>query len=144
MTESDRHLRADRSPLRQLLANLFRNAVKHGGTGVTVTVGDLQPGFDVEDDGPDIPPEDRQQVFNPDTSSTRDGTGLGLSIVKQIVDADDWTVRTTDATDGGARFERSVQSVYPSANSTPVISNRAPPAVLSVTRISHPCSLTIS
>jgi len=51
----------DRSRLRQLLENLLRNAVEHGGENVTVTVGNLPDGFYVADDGPGIPP-DRQAL----------------------------------------------------------------------------------
>ncbi|TKX76383.1 HAMP domain-containing histidine kinase, partial [Halorubrum sp. SD626R] len=51
----DRLIEADQSRLRQLLENLFRNAVEHGGAGVTITVGEVEGGFYVEDDGPGIP-----------------------------------------------------------------------------------------
>jgi len=43
---------ADESRLRQLFGNLIRNAVEHGGDDVTITVGDLESGFYVADDGP--------------------------------------------------------------------------------------------
>ena len=102
---ADRSIRADETRLKQLLENLFRNAVEHGGDGVTVTVGDLDSGFYVEDDGPGIPDDDRETVFEDGYSTSRDGTGLGLSIVTEIVDAHGWTVDVTEGTDGGARFE---------------------------------------
>lgn len=105
VTDTDRHVRADRSRLRQLLENLFRNAIEHAGETVTVTVGEVDSGFYVEDDGQGIPAPERSRVFEAGTSATDDGTGLGLSIVKQIVDAHDWRIRITDGTRGGARFE---------------------------------------
>jgi PAS domain S-box-containing protein len=73
--------------------------------GVTVEVGDLTGGFYVEDDGPGIPDRERGRVFDPGYSGADGGTGVGLSIVEQVADAHGWTVRVSDATDGGARFE---------------------------------------
>jgi PAS domain S-box-containing protein len=105
VTDTDRQLAADRSRLRQLLENLIRNAVEHGGECVTVTVGGLETGFYIEDDGPGIPTEDREHIFEAGTSTTHTGAGLGLSIVKQIVDAHDWRIQYTDGATGGARFE---------------------------------------
>ena len=101
----DRTIEADRSRLIQLLENLIRNAVEHGTDDVTVTVGDLENGFYVEDDGPGIPKGERESVFEAGYSTTEDGTGFGLSIVKQVAEAHGWQIRATDGTDGGARFE---------------------------------------
>lgn len=102
----DRTIRADRSRLKQLLENLIRNAVEHGGDDVTVTVGGIdERGFYVEDDGPGIPEEDRDTVFDPGHTTVEDGTGFGLSIVQRIAEAHGWDIRVTDGTDGGARFE---------------------------------------
>jgi PAS domain S-box-containing protein len=103
--DTDRHVLADRSRLQQLLENLIRNAVQHGGRDVTVTVGELDAGFYVEDDGRGVPESGHTKIFEAGSSLTDAGTGLGLSIVKQIVDAHDWQIRYTDATAGGARFE---------------------------------------
>ncbi|MDZ7746589.1 MAG: PAS domain S-box protein [Halobacteriales archaeon] len=105
VTETERVIRADRSRLSQLLENLFRNAVEHGGTAVTITVGELNDGFYVEDDGKGITEADRDDVFETGYSSSEDGTGFGLSIVKQVADAHGWTVQVTDGSEGGARFE---------------------------------------
>jgi PAS domain S-box-containing protein len=103
--ETDRVVRADPTRLRQLFENLIRNSVEHAGPTVTVTVGDCLGGFYVADDGPGIPEENRDQVFESGYSTAEDGTGFGLSIVKQIAGAHGWDVAVTDATDGGARFE---------------------------------------
>ena len=102
---TDRRIRADPSRLGQVFENLFRNAVEHAGSDVTVTVGDLAAGFYVEDDGPGVPEDDREAVFDAGYSTTHDGTGFGLSIVRQVANAHGWTVRATGGTDGGARFE---------------------------------------
>ncbi len=98
-------IRASESRLQQILENLFRNAVEHGGTGVTITVGALPDGFFVEDDGPGIPAEERERVFEAGRSSADEGTGLGLSIVKTIAEAHEWSVSVTEGQEGGARFE---------------------------------------
>lgn len=96
---------ADRDRLRQLVENLIRNAVEHGGEEVTVVVGARDGEFYVEDDGPGIPRDRQSQVFEAGHSTIQRGTGLGLSIVKQIVAAHDWHIHLTDGTHGGARFE---------------------------------------
>ena len=103
--QTSTRVRADRSRLRQLLENLFRNAVEHGGDTVTVTVGDLPTGFFVADDGGGIPEEKREDVFESGYSTAEEGTGFGLSIVREIAEAHDWRIRVTESSNGGARFE---------------------------------------
>ncbi|USZ67992.1 ATP-binding protein [Halorussus salilacus] len=105
--ETDRAIRADESMLKQLLENLFRNAVEHGGDDVTVTVGALNDpdGFYLEDDGPGIPEGMREDVFDYGFSSSDDGTGFGLAIVERMCDAHGWNVEPTEGESGGARFE---------------------------------------
>jgi signal transduction histidine kinase len=103
--ERDLGLRADEGRLCQLLENLFRNAVEHGGETVTVTVGALPDGFFVEDDGPGIPVEERGKVLEEGYSSNEAGTGFGLSIVRTVAEAHGWTLSVVDGRKGGARFE---------------------------------------
>lgn len=99
-------IHGDRDRLRHVFENLFRNAVEHGGEGVTVRVGRVgEDCLYVEDDGPGIPADDRETVFEPGHTSTTDGTGFGLTIVKRIAEAHGWDVTITDGRDGGARFE---------------------------------------
>jgi signal transduction histidine kinase len=102
---TDLVVRADRSRLKQLLTNLLRNAVEHGGRDVVVMTGDLPDGFYVEDDGPGVPESERESVFDPGYSTSSDGTGLGLRIVEQVADAHGWRIRVTEGSFGGARFE---------------------------------------
>ncbi|QZX98299.1 sensor histidine kinase [Halobaculum rubrum] len=122
---------ADASRLQELLENLVRNAVDHAGDDVDITVGslggeydaaerraggpdagshtaddrDALTGFYVADDGPGIPPDRREAVFERGHTTADDGTGFGLAIVAEIAGAHGWSVRVTDADAGGARFE---------------------------------------
>ncbi|MFB6073327.1 MAG: response regulator [Halobacterium sp.] len=104
---SDLVVRADPDRLQQVFENLFGNAVEHGGSGVTVTVGELADGegFYVADDGSGIPPEERDEVFDRGHTTSEDGTGFGLAIVDEIAAAHGWDVTVTDSESGGARFE---------------------------------------
>jgi len=98
-------IEADADRLTQLFENLLQNARQHGDTDVTVTVGGLDGGLYVEDDGPGIPESDRETVFTTGYTTAEDGAGFGLRIVEQIVDAHGWEIGVTEGTDGGARFE---------------------------------------
>jgi PAS domain S-box-containing protein len=105
VVETERAIRADRSRLRQLLQNLFSNSVEHGDADVTVTVGALDDGFYVADDGPGIPESMRETVFEAGYSTAEDGTGFGLRIVERVIDAHGWSVGVTESEGGGALFE---------------------------------------
>jgi signal transduction histidine kinase len=105
MTDIDRRIHADESRLQQLLENLFRNAVEHVCEDVTITVGEMEGGFYVEDDGPGIPENQRDEVFDAGYSTTDEGTGFGLSIVKQVAQAHGWDVHVSAGSSEGARFE---------------------------------------
>jgi signal transduction histidine kinase len=96
----------DPGRVRELFANLFDNAVTHAGPSVTVRVGPLDGGgLYVADDGPGIPPDDRDRVLDHGYTTDEDGTGFGLAIVTTIADAHDWDVSVTASETGGARFE---------------------------------------
>lgn len=98
-------IRADEGRLKQLFENLIRNAIEHGGDAVTVTVGVLDDGFYIEDDGPGIAEDEREDIFTAGYSTSDGGTGFGLSIVKRVVEAHDWEIRVIAGSEGGARFE---------------------------------------
>lgn len=103
--EFDDTVRADPSRLQQLLENLVGNAIQHGRDSVAIEIGELDGGFYVEDDGPGISDAALDEIFEVGYSTSELDTGFGLSIVKQIVDAHGWTIRVTEGSDGGARFE---------------------------------------
>ncbi|MFB6223157.1 MAG: sensor histidine kinase [Haloarcula sp.] len=102
---TDGLVRADGSQLEQLLENLFSNAVEHGGDDVNITVGELDDGFYVEDDGDGISETDRPNVFDTGYSTSNSGSGFGLWIVAEIAESHDWEVTVSEGSDGGARFE---------------------------------------
>ncbi len=89
----------------ELFENLFDNTVEHGGENVTVHVGPIEDGFYVEDDGPGIDSDIRDQVFDHGYSTSPEGHGYGLSIVRTIVNAHGWDIDITESDTGGARFE---------------------------------------
>ncbi|MES3162475.1 MAG: PAS domain S-box protein [Halorubrum sp.] len=105
VVDDDAAIQADPGRLKQLLENLFRNALDHANSPTTVTVGCLDAGFYVADDGPGIPEEERDRVFESGYTTSDTGTGFGLAIVEQIADAHGWTVSIPDGDAGGACFE---------------------------------------
>jgi len=103
---------AEPSRLYQLLENVFRNCLDHGGQNVTVTVGtltsadtDVPTGFYIADDGPGIDTDDQPQVFEYGYTTSSEGTGLGLAIVNEIADTFGWEITITDSEAGGTRLE---------------------------------------
>ncbi|QWC19821.1 PAS domain-containing sensor histidine kinase [Halorubrum sp. 2020YC2] len=131
--DSDTTLEANRTRLRELFENVFRNSVEHGSTSSraepddSVEHGDSPPdaplsvrvgvaalreddgtvvdGFYVEDDGRGLPEDDIDRVFESGFTTEESGTGLGLAISERIAEAHGWTVAACPAESGGARFE---------------------------------------
>ena len=95
----------DPDRLRHLFENLFRNAIEHGSQDAVISIGALEDGFYVEDNGTGIPEAERERITERGYSTSSDGTGLGLAIVQEIADSHGWQLRATDSTTGGARFE---------------------------------------
>ncbi|ELZ50750.1 PAS/PAC sensor signal transduction histidine kinase [Halorubrum distributum JCM 9100] len=115
--EADGTLEANRTRLRELLENVFRNSAEHGRDSpedplsVRVGAGTLRdddgeevPGFYVEDDGTGLP-DDADRVFDSGFTTEESGTGLGLAISERIAEAHGWTAHALAGADGGARFE---------------------------------------
>jgi len=61
-------------------------------------------GIVIEDTGPGVPPEAREQIFNPFFTTKKDGVGLGLAIVAKIVDDHRGSIKLESGSQSGARF----------------------------------------
>ncbi|MBV7570288.1 sensor histidine kinase [Pseudomonas sp. PDM27] len=103
----DLQLPWDREDLLELLGNLLDNACKWADAEVRVSVAELANGFElsVEDDGPGIPEERRDQVFSRGTrlDEQTHGHGLGLGIVRDIVDSWGGTLSLLESEWGGLK-----------------------------------------
>ncbi|HEV2426738.1 MAG TPA: ATP-binding protein, partial [Acidimicrobiales bacterium] len=93
----------------QVLVNLLDNAARHSPVSGTITVsGEATNGsvrLAVADQGPGIPPADREAVFDRFTRLGSGGhAGLGLTIARTFVEAHGARIWYEDATGGGARF----------------------------------------
>lgn len=98
-------VQADRGCLVQILENLFRNAIDHGSSDVSIDLGTIEGGFYVADDGPGIPEDLRKTVRKPGFSTRSDNAGKGLTIVDRLASAHGWTMTITESSSGGARVE---------------------------------------
>ncbi|AID27912.1 sensor histidine kinase [Mesorhizobium jarvisii] len=89
------------------LANLVRNAIEHGGGSGTITIAiDEAGGIEVRDEGPGIPAEERENVFEPfyRLQPQSRGAGLGLNLARQIALLHDGTIRILTGSWRGARI----------------------------------------
>jgi two-component system sensor histidine kinase HydH len=98
----------------QVFTNLFMNAceamgeqggdlrVKLHSSGAKA----LEAGVvvEIEDSGPGVPPELKEQIFNPFVTTKKSGVGLGLAIVSKIVDAHGGSLKLVSDPGHGARF----------------------------------------
>ncbi|MBF0887840.1 MULTISPECIES: sensor histidine kinase [Gluconobacter] len=97
-------LDGNRILLTQTLSNLIENAINHSPSGTVITLSAHMQNnriiITVSDNGPGIPAEDHERVFEKmvrlDTSRTVPGTGLGLSMVRAIVNLHRGSIRLVD------------------------------------------------
>ncbi|MEM7339974.1 MAG: ATP-binding protein [Actinomycetota bacterium] len=109
----------DPASLARVVRNLLDNAERHGGGRVRVACQrvDGRALVVVDDDGPGVPVDQRQAVFERfariDESRTRTtgGTGLGLAIVKAVVEGHGGTIEIGDSPLGGARLTVMIPTV---------------------------------
>ena len=113
--EGPLEVRGNPDELHRLVLNLLENAIRHTPleTTVSLTAGPKgrQALIEVADDGPGIPAERRQQVFErfvrgegPADTVGGGGSGLGLAIVRAVAQAHDGSVELGESDQGGARF----------------------------------------
>ncbi|MFO0448563.1 MAG: sensor histidine kinase, partial [Pseudomonadota bacterium] len=99
---------ADEGALFVLTKNLLENAIEFSPEGGVVSLTLDLDGYRVDDEGPGVPPEQRQLVFERfwrQPGQTRAGAGLGLALGAEICRAHGWTLSCDGAPSGGARFE---------------------------------------
>ncbi|MGO4623240.1 sensor histidine kinase [Ensifer sp. 2YAB10] len=73
--------------IEQAVANLLRNAIEHGGgTGTITVLVNAEGGLEIQDEGPGIPAEERERVFEPfyRLRPRSTGAGLGLNLAREI------------------------------------------------------------
>lgn len=107
-------VRADEAALQQILLNFLDNAVKYGPEGQTVTLGAARAGgrvrVRVDDRGPGIEPEDREEIWEPFSRLERErrkaasGTGIGLSVVRELAERQGGRSWVEVSPEGGSRF----------------------------------------
>jgi two-component system sensor histidine kinase BaeS len=101
----------DKARLRQVVTNLLTNALKFVPSGGSVSVTTVEDGgvaeLTVADDGPGIPPEDLDRVFDRfyrGAHARAGGSGIGLAVVASLVKAHGGDVGATTHASGGASF----------------------------------------
>ena len=112
--ENDVICMVDPGALRQILLNLLDNAVKYGPLGQTVTITLRRAGafarIIVDDQGPGIPKEDRERIWEPyqrlegAVAGAVAGSGIGLAVVAQLVALHGGRAWAEEAPGRGARF----------------------------------------
>lgn len=116
---ADVHIEADPNRLRQVLVNLLGNAIKYtprGGvirlaTAVAETGGDMWGTISVADNGPGIPPEKRNAIFQPyyrlpaAAANAPEGLGLGLAISRELVRQMGGDIELADSAGEGCTFD---------------------------------------
>jgi signal transduction histidine kinase len=103
---------ADENQLGQLFQNLVSNAIEHASDGGPASVhvsAEERPDavvFSVADDGPGIPPDQQERLFEIFEQSNRDdeGTGIGLAICQRIVNRHEGDIWIESAESGGTTF----------------------------------------
>ncbi|HUA67003.1 MAG TPA: ATP-binding protein, partial [Candidatus Saccharimonadales bacterium] len=102
-------IEADEQLLRQLLFNLLLNAIQAVGANGHIQISARRTNptegtLEIRDDGPGVPPEQRQEIFKPYFTTHQKGTGLGLAVVQQIVLAHGWEIECLANEPKGALF----------------------------------------
>jgi PAS domain S-box-containing protein len=134
-----RFIRGDREHLEQVITNLVfnaRDAIAGAGTiHISASLlGDAASPLvqiSVSDDGPGIPPQMRDRIFEPLFTTKRNGTGLGLAIARRLMESQGGTLTAENRPEGGSAFH----VVIPAAEAMSVVSQPLALATPGVLRI---------
>jgi nitrogen fixation/metabolism regulation signal transduction histidine kinase len=123
-------VKVDPGRMRQLLHNLIRNAIEslsdREGGEVTLQLEPMSTEKDawvvlsIEDNGPGIPEDMLDKLFEPYATSKSKGSGLGLAVVKRIVEEHSGVLFAENGVDGGARLVVRLPAVKVSEASLPM------------------------
>ena len=90
--------------IEQVLVNLLENAARHGGINprvqLSVSTQDHHAVIRVSDNGPGIPPEEQERIFERFQKGNSTGFGLGLAICKAAVEAHGGEIRVEPGSEG--------------------------------------------
>jgi two-component system, NtrC family, sensor histidine kinase HydH len=126
------HVEVDEELCEQVFINLVLNACEamgEEGGDLRINIhreaaeNTMKAVVEIEDSGPGVPAEMREQIFNPFVSTKKTGVGLGLAIVSKIVDAhggkvtlgDDSPAKPSSAKPSSARHGASFRVIFPAA-----------------------------
>lgn len=124
----------DRVLMRRVLSNLATNAIQAAGKGqaklwlscaVVAPTGNVE--IRIEDNGPGVPSEQSEKIFEPYFTTKQDGTGLGLAIVKKIVLQHGGTIALRRSRFGGAAFIIQLPSAERMRNLIRIVEDSHPP-----------------
>jgi nitrogen fixation/metabolism regulation signal transduction histidine kinase len=110
----DEEIFADLEQMRLVILNLLLNAIEaipsKGRIGINVKRDEslFTLVITVRDNGPGIPEEYLERIFEPYFTKRPGGTGLGLALARRIVEEHDGKIKATNHSDGGAQFEISL------------------------------------
>jgi signal transduction histidine kinase len=119
-TDGERTALGDPARLAQVLELLLENAAKYAPTGATIVVADWTDADEVRiavgDDGPGIPLEQRENVFEPFVrlaADSRPGAGVGLFAARRLVGAMGGRLWIEDKLAGGTQFVTALARAEP-------------------------------
>jgi two-component system sensor histidine kinase HydH len=99
---------ADEQLLRQAVFNLVLNAIqavdRQGEIRILAGRNGTEAFWEIRDNGPGVPPEQRTEIFKPYFTTHESGTGLGLAVVQQIVLVHGWEIECLPNEPRGACF----------------------------------------
>jgi two-component system sensor histidine kinase HydH len=108
VSDSPDEMMVDPGQLRQVVINLLLNAVEHsppdGEVIIAAVSSQTEVTIRVADNGPGIPDELTESIFEPFVSTRETGLGLGLSICRRIVETHGGTIAGRNRASGGAEF----------------------------------------